>query len=109
MTAESLIKKLTRKGISLMVDGDRLIWAAPKGSMTPELLVELRSHRGEVLAALTPEKEAHRPRSGRAAPGQTCSPHNDPANHVDAPAPGGRVRTTCRFCGRFLGYRPSEN
>lgn len=38
----------------------------------------------------------------------SCSPHNNPANFIDTPTVGGRIRTTCRVCGCFIGYRDPD-
>ncbi len=40
-------------------------------------------------------------------PMANCSPHNNPANYIDVPlsTPDGRIRTTCRICGKWIGYR----
>jgi len=32
--------------------------------------------------------------------------HNESQNWVDEPASGGRIRTHCRLCRAFIGYRP---
>lgn len=40
-------------------------------------------------------------------PRRTCSPHNNVAHFVDAADPhrSDWIRTTCRECGKFIGYR----
>lgn len=38
---------------------------------------------------------------------RTCD-HHDPRNWFDVLAGGGLVRTTCRVCKGFVGYRPAE-
>jgi hypothetical protein len=32
--------------------------------------------------------------------------HNDPINWVDEPKKGRMIRTHCKVCGDFIGYRP---
>ena len=39
-----------------------------------------------------------------------CPPpaHHDPALWQDHPPANGRIKTMCRVCGGFVGYRPSK-
>lgn len=50
--AEQLLRELSRQGIEIWADGDRLNYRAAAGRMSPEIKERLRAHRHDVLAAL---------------------------------------------------------
>ncbi|MDP6150001.1 MAG: condensation domain-containing protein, partial [Gammaproteobacteria bacterium] len=52
MTAVELLALLNRQGITLFVDGRHLRISAPKGSLTDELVAELRTHKAELVDIL---------------------------------------------------------
>lgn len=51
--------------------------------------------------------KAAKPQAKPTADPLTCIPHNNEANYIDV-AVGGRIRTTCRICKRFIGYRTTK-
>ena len=52
MSAAALQEKLSGLGVELKTEGQRLLYDAPRGAMTPELKTEIRKHRAELLAIL---------------------------------------------------------
>ena len=59
-----------------------------------EAVALARDHKPELIEHLRPN----------------CRPHNNPTNYIDKSAPNrpGWIRTTCRVCGRFIGYRRDD-
>jgi amino acid adenylation domain-containing protein len=51
-TIDELLSDLSRLGIKLWADGDRLRYKAPKETLTPDLLIQLRERKAEILAFL---------------------------------------------------------
>ncbi|HAP62020.1 MAG TPA: hypothetical protein DCR93_21810, partial [Cytophagales bacterium] len=47
---KSLYQSLVQRGIQLHVEGDQLKISAPEGSMTPELLQQLKASKAELMA-----------------------------------------------------------
>lgn len=86
MTAETLLHDLASRGVRLIpTDDDRLTVDAPAGAVTEDDLAELRQHKADLLAALTPK------------PG-TCPHCHDAADLQD------RARDCwwCGGCGEFF-------
>jgi hypothetical protein len=52
MTATDLLAELRAQGVLLSVDGDRLVYDAPTGTMTPALLAMLRETKAGLVALL---------------------------------------------------------
>lgn len=94
MTAAAIVSDLSAMGVRVVCpEPGRIKLVASTGEVPTEAVTLARPHKAALLELLKP---------------LACSPHNNPANYVDATA-GGRVRTTCRVCGRFIGYRPTND
>ncbi|WP_229699076.1 condensation domain-containing protein, partial [Wenjunlia tyrosinilytica] len=52
MTVDELVSRLTGLPIRLRRNGDDLVVRAPEGTLDPELVRELRAHKGELLESL---------------------------------------------------------
>ena len=103
MTVDSLLAALASLDVVLSVAGERLLFDAPAGALTPELRASIAANRSELIRRLS-AAVAH----PVALPPQHCPAHSDPRQWVDGAPTDGRIRTTCGTCGRFIGYRPAE-
>jgi len=100
MTVDALLADLSGRGIVLFVEADRLRFRAPAGALTPELSAVISENRGAIIERLRASTPlAASPLRQRC---QIC----DRKNWVDDPPHDGRIRTTCRLCGSFIGFRP---
>ena len=90
-----LLATLTRQGVVLTADGDNLGIDAPDDVLTPELIERLKWHKFDILDRLRRTMPCH-------------SMHFMPVNWRDESPRAGRIRTVCRVCGKFIGYRPIE-
>ncbi len=60
MNVMELVEELSRQDIKIWVDGDQLRYRAPKGMMTPSLLLKLAEHKTELLTLLS-QRQASNP------------------------------------------------
>ena len=88
-----LLTTLTRHGVVLTADGENLDIDAPDGVLTPELIERLMLHKLDILDRLRRTMPCH-------------NMHFMPVNWRDESPRAGRIRTVCRVCGKFIGYRP---
>ena len=90
----ALLADLSARGVVVTITGNAIELDAPAGALIDADVAALRELKQQVLDHIA---------------GQ-CRPHNNPDNYVDAPAPGrpGWTRTSCRVCGRFIGYRRND-
>lgn len=92
MTAAAVVAELSAMGVAVVCSAPgKIRFTVDAGEVPAEAVAIARDHKPALLAHQRP----------------TCRPHNNPANYIDTPAPGrpGWIRTTCRVCGRFVGYR----
>jgi len=125
-------------GIKLLLSGEKLIVDGPESALRDGLLEAIKTHKPEILATLRQvdgattddSKDPDNPvdvalsaelpdaftkvaaTSPENSPNKSpvCSQHNNPRDWTNEPAPGrpGWIRTTCRRCGSFIGYRPEK-
>lgn len=94
MTITAVISELSRLGVSVSCAAPgALKLSCDQGDVPPEAIELAKQHKADLIAMVS---------------AKSCLPHNDPAFFVDQPAPGrpGWIRTTCRQCGKFIGYQP---
>ena len=92
MNAAAIVAKLSALGVSVVgVPPDRIRLTVQAGDVPAEAVALALDHKPALIEHLRPN----------------CRPHNNPANYSDKPAPNrpGWIRSTCRACGRFVGYR----
>jgi len=53
LSAQALIADLTRRGVELTVNADRLRWRAPKGTVGPEEMAAMRRHKTAIIDLLS--------------------------------------------------------
>lgn len=94
MTVAAIVSDLSAMGVRVVCpEPGRIKLVVSTGDVPPEAVALARPHKAALLELVRP---------------LACNPHNNPANYVDATV-GGRIRTTCRVCGRFIGYRPASD
>ena len=76
------LEKARSAGLTLTVNGDRLRYRAPAGTVTPELLAELRRHKAEILAALRRETKVRMERQRWGLPPSCEIPMIDVPPHM---------------------------
>lgn len=100
MTVDELAGSLAQNRVTLFLDGMRLRYRAPKGSLTPAMRMAVNEYRPQIIQHLW-AKGSTPSGAGKCI---ICDRHD----WVDEPLGDGRIRTTCRKCGEFVGYRPEN-
>ena len=100
MTTDQLLADLEQRKIKLSVDGGRRQYRAPVGALTPQMRANLAAHRDAILDRLRRRHQGPVVSWGHRC--RLC----DRRSWIDQPPIGGRIRTICGKCGRFIGYRP---
>lgn len=123
MDVQTLTSTLQAEGFALTLAGCNAITVSgPMHRLTPELRQSLKEHKPTLLSMLATEgnlerlaiqEESDMPADAASFPfgaNTRCDAHNEPANWETQPAPGrkGWLRTTCKTCGAFIGYRRDD-
>jgi hypothetical protein len=105
-----LLAECEARGVRLFpADDDRLTIDAPRDTLTPDLLDQLKAHKTELLGLLRPTPDA-----APAVPVTTLDTPTKPTRPVcrcgsttwrDVPIHGGKsIRRDCGRCGRFIEF-----
>jgi hypothetical protein len=96
--AQILLSELTRRGVSLTPNGDRLTVDDPRGALTHTTVEVIRRHKPELLELLQGKASAVLLEVSRAPVLFVYMP-------VDPDAPG-HYDMMCPCCGAVAGYKP---
>lgn len=97
MSVTQFLTNLAARGVSVRLADGALDVEGPDDVLTDALLSEIVGAKPAIMALLT----VGTPR---------CATHIDASQWSDTRAEGrpGWLRTTCRHCAGFIGYRPVE-
>ena len=101
MTIDKLLRGLAQNKVTLFLDGDRLRYRAPEGSLTPDMRAAIAQHRTAIIGHIQAKLSLSPQQPVKCI---TC----DRQYWIDEPPKNGRIRTTCGKCGQFIGYRPEN-
>jgi hypothetical protein len=101
MTLDQLLADLADKQIVLFMDGERLRYRAPAGSLTDDLRATINKNRTAIIKRLIENVQLAPSLPAKCI---TC----DRKHWTDKPPKNGRIQTVCGKCGRFIGYRPAN-
>lgn len=101
MTVDEIFSTLQGVGIKLWLVEGRLRFRAPATAMTDQVRDAILANRSAIVSRLQREQRLFCT-SSKGCGG--CDRHD----WVDAPSQEGWIRTTCRRCGTFIGYRPAS-
>ena len=59
MTAADLLRVVREQGVELTPDGDQLRYRGPREALTPDMLIELKRHKSDLLTLLSTPRETH--------------------------------------------------
>ena len=92
MNTTLVLAKLDKLGVAVVPSTkDSFKLRVSSGSVPEEAVKLAREHKPALLNIVN----------------RGCSPHNEPENYIDESVEQrpGWIRTKCRVCGKFIGYR----